>query len=144
MNVRRLSSHAFLAVMLAAGSMVGGPRLVAAEPELGRVHEATGKRGMVVSASRVASLVGRDVLRQGGNAVDAAVTLPPFHSIGPANFTRKRSAAGEAAAAPPGKRRSAPEDRVGSLRCRALVRGPCRAVRAAGQGTCASSHPSLS
>ncbi|SVB69293.1 uncharacterized protein METZ01_LOCUS222147, partial [marine metagenome] len=36
-------------------------------------HPEIGKEGMVVSQRRVASQVGSDILRRGGNAVDAAV-----------------------------------------------------------------------
>lgn len=39
----------------------------------GRAHVAEGAQAMVVSGSPIASEVGRDILRQGGNAVDAAV-----------------------------------------------------------------------
>jgi gamma-glutamyltranspeptidase/glutathione hydrolase len=45
----------------------------AADRSQPRVDVATGTKGMVVSASGHASRIGRDVLRQGGNAVDAAV-----------------------------------------------------------------------
>lgn len=61
-----------LACIALAESVVGA---VAADdaplPSAG--HTAMGSRGMVVSVSRPASEVGREVLRQGGNAVDAAV-----------------------------------------------------------------------
>ena len=36
-------------------------------------HPEIGKEGMVVSQRKIASQVGSDILRQGGNAVDAAV-----------------------------------------------------------------------
>jgi gamma-glutamyltranspeptidase/glutathione hydrolase len=39
----------------------------------GRAHVTEGTHAMVVSGSGIASEVGRDILRQGGNAVDAAV-----------------------------------------------------------------------
>ena len=41
----------------------------------GQVPLVTGRSAMVVSGSPLASAVGRDVLRQGGNAVDAAVAV---------------------------------------------------------------------
>src|SRR5689334_23016160 len=41
----------------------------------GRAHVAQGAHALVVSGSAIASEVGRDILRQGGNAVDAAVAV---------------------------------------------------------------------
>jgi gamma-glutamyltranspeptidase/glutathione hydrolase len=57
-------------------------------------HPVTAYHGMVVSQNEVASLVGRDILQQGGNAVDAAVamgfvlavTLPRAGNIGGSGF----------------------------------------------------------
>lgn len=47
----------------------------AAEPFGQPVHQAKSRHGVVVSASRVASEIGRDVLSRGGNAVDASVAV---------------------------------------------------------------------
>ena len=44
-------------------------------PLAGRARVAEGEHAMVVSGSPIASEVGRDILRQGGNAVDAAVAV---------------------------------------------------------------------
>lgn len=43
-------------------------------PQL-RVDTATGAGGMVVSETRAAKQIGRDILSEGGNAVDAAVAV---------------------------------------------------------------------
>jgi gamma-glutamyltranspeptidase / glutathione hydrolase len=44
-------------------------------PYLGKARVTSGANGMVVSGSPIASEVGRDILQQGGNAVDAAVAV---------------------------------------------------------------------
>ena len=70
-------------------------------------HTPAGARnGMVVSASDLASAVGRDILRRGGNAVDAAVavgfalavTHPAAGNIGGGGFMLLRMADGKTAA----------------------------------------------
>src|SRR5688572_11233845 len=76
--------------------------LVALTPTGGRVP-LYAKNGMVVSASAIASDIGRDVLKQGGNAMDAAiatafalaVTWPSAGNIGGGGFIVYRSAKGE-------------------------------------------------
>ena len=67
-------------------------------------HPVRGKNGIVTSSSRIASEVGVDVLRQGGNAIDAAVatalamavTWPTAGNIGGGGFLVYHGADGEA------------------------------------------------
>ncbi len=78
----------------------------AAAPNGTPVPSGTAQRGMVVSASAVASEAGRDVLAQGGNAVDAAiatgfalaVTYPVAGNIGGGGFMVIRFPDGRATA----------------------------------------------
>ncbi|RYG23074.1 gamma-glutamyltransferase [bacterium] len=66
----------------------------------------TAPRGMVVSDSRIASTVGRDIMKRGGNAVDAAiatsfalaVTHPAAGNLGGGGFMMVRLANGQAVA----------------------------------------------
>lgn len=59
-----------------------------------RIHPVRARNGMVVAQDRLAARIGRDVLRKGGNAVDAAVatgfalavTLPRAGNIGGGGF----------------------------------------------------------
>ena len=55
-----------LAIAIAAAATAGPARAVSPAAT-------EGGRGMVVSAQRLAAEAGRDILRAGGNAVDAAV-----------------------------------------------------------------------
>jgi gamma-glutamyltranspeptidase / glutathione hydrolase len=69
-------------------------------------HPEIGDRGMVVSQSEIASRVGAEILRKGGNAVDAAVAvsfalavvLPRAGNIGGDGFMLVRNAAGQTVA----------------------------------------------
>ncbi len=94
---------ATVAAFLAAASLVA-PDPAAAQAVKGAAeyildydaihHPVMARKGMVVSQSQIASEVGADVLRQGGNAVDAAVatglalavTLPRAGNLGGGGF----------------------------------------------------------
>ena len=65
-----------------------------APPDLSTVRAITAEHGLVVAQERLAAQVGADILRQGGNAVDAAVatgfalavTYPRAGNIGGGGF----------------------------------------------------------
>lgn len=76
-------------------------------PDPATVRAVTAEHGMVVAQERIAAQVGADILRQGGNAVDAAVatgfamavTYPRAGNIGGGGFMVIHSAAGNEAIA---------------------------------------------
>jgi gamma-glutamyltranspeptidase/glutathione hydrolase len=69
-------------------------------PSLDTVHAVTAEHGMVVAQEKIAAQIGADILRQGGNAVDAAVatgfvmavTYPRAGNIGGGGFMMIHSA----------------------------------------------------
>jgi gamma-glutamyltranspeptidase / glutathione hydrolase len=52
-----------------------GPGAARAEPAIARAQAVTATNGMVVAQEAIAARVGADILRKGGNAVDAAVAV---------------------------------------------------------------------
>src|SRR5918996_3607882 len=88
----------------AAGAVViAGQRVVPSTwPLAGRAVPVSGRRAMVVSGHPLASAAGVEVLRQGGNAIDAAVAvgfalsvvLPEAGNIGGGGFLVYRDTAG--------------------------------------------------
>ncbi|MDP3869376.1 gamma-glutamyltransferase [Phenylobacterium sp.] len=101
-------SRAALASVLALSMAVSFPALAQEEPQgavrtatggdligYGSIHHPTiGRDGMVVAQNKIAARIGAEILRQGGNAVDAAVavgiaetlTLPRAGNIGGGGF----------------------------------------------------------
>lgn len=84
------SNQYILAAQVSRSVKIGGPESVS----LGRYQPVIGTRGMVVADDREAAEWGTEILRQGGNAIDAAVatafamsvTRPHYASIGGGGF----------------------------------------------------------
>ena len=66
---------ASLALISALALLLFGPSAVRADPAIFRAQAVTAQNGMVVAQETIAARVGADILRKGGNAVDAAVAI---------------------------------------------------------------------
>ncbi|MCP3960652.1 MAG: gamma-glutamyltransferase [bacterium] len=98
-----LATTVFLGSTLFLGSAPAIADQSAIYSAMDRVHPVYGTRGMVASQEAVASRIGLDVLKRGGNAVDAAVavgfalavTLPRAGNLGGGGFMLVHLAEGE-------------------------------------------------
>src|SRR5215218_11267415 len=90
---RRVAATIVLAFACGATAFAQERRAYA-PPDLSTVHGIAAEHGLVVAQERIAAQVGADILRQGGNAVDAAVatgfalavTYPRAGNIGGGGF----------------------------------------------------------
>jgi gamma-glutamyltranspeptidase / glutathione hydrolase len=81
-------------VFVVCGPVVAQERRAYSPPDLASVHAIPAEHGMVVAQEKIAAQIGADILRQGGNAVDAAVatgfamavTYPRAGNIGGGGF----------------------------------------------------------
>jgi gamma-glutamyltranspeptidase/glutathione hydrolase len=126
-----------LPLMVLAALGCGGGRTASLFPDSWplRSKPVTAAHAMVVTAQPLATQAGVDILRQGGNAIDAAVAvgfalevvLPDAGNIGGGGFIVHRSAAGEVHAldyremAPSGASRDMYVDSAGNVTEKSLV-----------------------
>src|ERR1700710_2485273 len=90
----RTKISALVLVLACSVPAAAQERLVYSPPDLTAVHAVGAGHGMVVAQEKLAAGVGADILRQGGNAVDAAVatgfamagTYPRAGNIGGGRF----------------------------------------------------------
>src|SRR5260221_10181845 len=104
LQLRRLAP--VLAASLVAASLPAQGVPAGVDPAwslAGKARVAEGARAMVVSGSPIASEVGRDIMKRGGNAIDAAVAVgfalavvhPEAGNIGGGGFMVIRKADGQ-------------------------------------------------
>jgi gamma-glutamyltranspeptidase/glutathione hydrolase len=126
-----------LPLFVVAAMGCGGARTESLFPKTWtlRSQPVTAPRAMVVTAQPLATQVGLDILKQGGNAIDAAVAvgfalqvvLPDAGNIGGGGFIVHRSAAGEVHAldyremAPSGASRNMYVDSAGNVTDQSLI-----------------------
>lgn len=90
----RVTISAFALVSVCSVAALAQERRLYSPPDLTTVHAVPAEQGMVVAQERLAAEVGAEILRQGGNAVDAAVatgfamavTYPRAGNIGGGGF----------------------------------------------------------
>ncbi|MFD1880893.1 gamma-glutamyltransferase [Paracoccus pacificus] len=96
MRIKGISRFGAVTVMAVAAlcALPAGAQEAAIYSGMDRIHPVWAENGMVAAQERVAAEVGRDILAQGGNAVDAgvavafalAVTLPRAGNLGGGGF----------------------------------------------------------